>query len=453
MHFLKSVNPYDPSRIVNYPQLTDDELKSRLEKANKAFQDYRETEFGERSSHLMKVASQLKDRTRELAEIITREMGKPVGESEAEVKKCAWVCEYYAEHAAGFLSARRVETEARISEVRYRPLGPVLAVMPWNFPFWQVFRFAAPALMAGNTALLKHASNVQGSAQAIEGLFLEAGFGEGVFQNLAISADRVAGVIAHEAVRAVTLTGSEAAGGSVAAEAGRHLKKCVLELGGSNAFVVLDDADLDQALRFAMPARLQNGGQSCIAAKRFILEPGIAETFLSGLSTRVAELRSGDPMDKDTDLGPLSSEAQARAVEKQVARSVEMGAVLVTGGKRNGAFYAPTILTGVQPGMPVFDEEVFGPVYAILHAESPEHALELSNRSAFGLGMQVFTGSQESAARFADRAEEGAVFVNAMVKSDPRLPFGGIKRSGYGRELSVEGIREFVNIKTIWIES
>jgi len=449
---LKSINPFSPSRIINYPQLSEEELMLRLDKASSVFQHYRETDFTWRSECMVKAASLLKERTRELAEIITGEMGKPVAESEAEIKKCAWVCEYYAEQAAGFLAARRVETEAGISEVRYQPLGPVLAVMPWNFPFWQVFRFTAPALMAGNTALLKHASNVQGSAQAMESLFLEAGFEEGVFQNLAISSDRVAEVIAHGAVRAVTLTGSEAAGMAVAAEAGKHLKKCVLELGGSNAFVVLSDADLEQALQTAMTARLQNGGQSCIAAKRFILESEIAPDFISGLEERVAGIVSGDPMMEGTDLGPLSSETQAKEVEKQVARSLEMGATLLTGGKRDGAFYAPTLLGDVQPGMPVFDEEVFGPVFAILEADSPEHALKLSNMSGFGLGMQVFTRSEEKASLFTDQAEEGAVFVNAMVKSDPRLPFGGIKRSGYGRELSVEGIREFVNIKTIWIE-
>lgn len=452
MDFLKSINPFSPSRIINYPQLSEEELMLRLDKASSVFQHYRETDFIWRSECMVKVASLLKERTRELAEIITGEMGKPIGESEAEIKKCAWVCTYYAEQAAGFLAARRVETEAGISEVRYQPLGPVLAVMPWNFPFWQVFRFTAPALMAGNTALLKHASNVQGSAQAMESLFLEAGFEEGVFQNLAISSDRVAGVIAHEAVRAVTLTGSEAAGMSVAVEAGRHLKKCVLELGGSNAFVVLSDADLEQTLQTAMTARLQNGGQSCIAAKRFILESGIAPDFISGLEERVAGIVSGDPMMEGTDLGPLSSETQAKEVEKQVARSLEMGATLLTGGKRDGAFYTPTLLRDVKPGMPVFDEEVFGPVFAILEADSPEHALKLSNMSGFGLGMQVFTRSEEKASLFTGQAEEGSVFVNAMVKSDPRLPFGGIKRSGYGRELSVEGIREFVNIKTIWIE-
>ena len=399
-----------------------------------------------------KVAVILRDRSLEFAEVITREMGKPLSEARAEVKKCAWVCEYYSENAAGFLEEKLVETEAEESRVVFEPLGPVLAVMPWNFPFWQVFRFAAPALMAGNTVLLKHASNVQGCAICIEELFLEAGFEEGVFQNLAIGSDRVAGVIASEYVKAISLTGSEEAGKAVAAEAGRHLKKCVLELGGSNAFVVLNDANRELALNLAIPARIQNGGQSCIAAKRFIIESWIAEDFIPLLVKKVEQLVMGDPMKEETHVGPLVSVSQAKEVEEQVRRSLEMGAKLLLGGERDGAFYKPTILSEVTPGMPAFDEEVFGPVFALMEASSPEHALELSNKSKFGLGLQVFTGSESSADFFIKGAEEGAVFVNAMVKSDPRLPFGGTKMSGYGRELSEEGIKEFVNIKTIWVD-
>ena len=442
MHVLKSINPYDPSRVVNYPQVSDINLTVLLGRANTAFKSYKETSFQERGGLM----------TRELAELITREMGKPVKESEAEVRKCAWVCEFYAEHAEEFLHDRVVITEAEESRVLFQPLGPVLAIMPWNFPFWQVFRGAAPALMAGNTMLLKHASNVQGCAGAIEGIFTEAGYEEGVFQNLAISSDRVAGVIAHEYVRAVTLTGSEAAGRAVAAQAGLHLKKCVLELGGNNAFVVLNDANQELALNIAMPARLQNGGQSCIAAKRFILESWIAEDFVPALLSRIGQLVMGDPMDEGTDIGPLSSDKQAEEVEQQVRESVEQGAKLVTGGHRNGAFYEPTLVTGVKPGMPLFDDEVFGPVFAVTEADSHDQALELSNQSGFGLGMQLFTQSESMAQKFIERAEEGAVFINAMVKSDPRLPFGGVKNSGFGRELSIEGIKEFVNIKTIWID-
>ncbi|MCK5134998.1 MAG: NAD-dependent succinate-semialdehyde dehydrogenase [Bacteroidales bacterium] len=452
MSVLKSVNPYNPSRIVNYPQVTDMNLVVLLGRARTAFKTFRNTSFKYREQLMMRVGSILRDRSREFAELITREMGKPVNEAEAEVRKCAWVCEFYAEHAEEFLERRIVETEAEESQVIYQPLGPILAIMPWNFPFWQVFRFAAPSLMAGNTALLKHASNVQGCAQAIEEIFTKAGSEVGVFQNLAISSDRVAGVVAHEYIKAITLTGSETAGIAVASEAGRHLKKCVLELGGNNAFVVLNDANQELALNIALSARLQNAGQSCIAAKRFILESWIAEDFVPQLMKRVGQLVVGDPMEEETDIGPLSSVKQAEEVEKQVKDSVEKGAKLITGGHRNGAFYEPTIITGVQPGMRVFDEEVFGPVFAVLEADSPEHALELSNQSRFGLGLQVFTQSESSAQLFIAGADEGAVFINAMVKSDPRLPFGGVKNSGYGRELSVEGIREFVNIKTIWID-
>ena len=452
MPILKSINPYDPSRIVNYPQVTDLNLMVLLGRANTAFHTYKNLSFAERSIRMNKVASILLDRRREFAELITREMGKPIKEAEAEVKKCAWVCEFYASRAATFLEDRYIETEAEESKVIYQPLGPILAIMPWNFPFWQVFRFAAPALMAGNTALLKHASNVQGCALAIEEIFIQAGYEEGAFQNLAISSDRVAGVIASEYVKAVTLTGSEAAGVAVASEAGRHLKKCVLELGGNNSFVVLNDANQELALNIALPARLLNGGQSCIAAKRFIIESWIAEDFVPQLVKRVGQLVVGDPMEADTQMGPLSSVKQAREVEKQVNDSVEKGARLIIGGHRDGAFYQPTVVVGIKPGMPLFDEEVFGPVFAIVEADSAEHALELSNLSNYGLGMQLFTQSESMVNRFIEEAEEGAVFINGMVKSDPRLPFGGIKRSGYGRELSEEGIKEFVNIKTIWID-
>jgi len=452
MAVLRSINPFDPSRIINYPQLSDMSLAIRLGRAHSTFTNYRHSTFIERAMLMNKVAAVLRERSREFAEVITREMGKPLTEASAEVKKCAWVCEYYAENAAQFLEDKMVETEAEESRVIFEPLGPVLAVMPWNFPFWQVFRFAAPALMAGNTVLLKHASNVQGCAAAIEEIFSEAGFEDGVFQNLAIGSDRVAGIIASEYIRAVTLTGSEQAGVAVASEAGKHLKKCVLELGGSNAFVVLNDANRELTLNLAIPARMQNGGQSCIAAKRFILESWIAEDFIPLLVSKVEKLVIGDPMEEGTQVGPLVSVKQAREVEEQVNRSVEMGAKLLLGGERNGAFYQPTILSGVSPGMPVFDEEVFGPVFAVMEASSPEHALELSNKSKFGLGMQLFTGSEQSAELFVRGAEEGAVFVNSMVKSDPRLPFGGTKKSGYGRELSEEGIKEFVNIKTVWID-
>ena len=452
MAVLRSINPFDHTRIINYPQLSDMSLAIRLGRAHTIFMNYRHSSFVERAMLMNKVAALLRERSREFAEVITREMGKPVSEAAAEVKKCAWVCEYYAENAAHFLEEKLVETEAEESRVIFEPLGPILAIMPWNFPFWQVFRFAAPALMAGNTVVLKHASNVQGCAATIEEIFKEAGFEEGVFQNLAVGSDRVAGLIASEYIRAVSLTGSEQAGIAVATEAGKYLKKCVLELGGNNAFVVLNDANRELTLNLAIPARMQNGGQSCIAAKRFILESWIAEDFIPLLVSKVEKLVMGDPMEEGTQVGPLVSIKQAKEVEEQVSKSVEMGAKLLLGGERNGAFYKPTILSDVTPGMPVFDEEVFGPVFAVMEASSPEHALELSNKSKFGLGMQLFTASEHSAKLFIRGAEEGAVFVNSIVKSDPRLPFGGTKMSGYGRELSEEGIKEFVNIKTIWID-
>jgi len=452
MPVLKSINPFNPSRIINYPQVSDMNLALQVGRSHTTFAKYQHTSFKKRAKLMKRVGAILRERSREFAEAITGEMGKPVGEAEAEVRKCAWVCEFYAGHAEGFLKTKHIETEADESMVICEPLGPVLAVMPWNFPFWQVFRFAAPALMAGNTVLLKHASNVQGCAGIIESIFTEAGYEEGAFQNLAIGSDRVASVIANEYVRAVTLTGSEQAGEAVAAEAGRHLKKCVLELGGNNAFVVLNDANQDLTLNLAIPARMQNGGQSCIAAKRFILESWIAVDFVPRLVNKVKELVVGDPMEELTQVGPLVSVKQAKEVEEQVEESVRMGAKLLLGGKRNGPFFEPTVLSGVTPGMPVFDEEVFGPVFAIMEADSPQHALELSNQSRFGLGMQLFTQSESSIALFIKGAQEGAVFINAMVKSDPRLPFGGTKRSGYGRELSAEGIKEFVNIKTVWID-
>ncbi len=453
MNYLKSINPYSGEMIREYREFSDEHIAAAIDRSYHAFSSFRSTSCNHRAELMLEMATRLKEDARKYGELITTEMGKPIGEAVEEVEKCAWVCKYYARHAGGFLTGRREETDASESYIRYEPLGPVLAIMPWNFPFWQVFRFTAPALMAGNTVLLKHASNTQGCAHAIEELVNESGFPGEVFINLVIGSPRVKKVIVHPAVQAVTLTGSEAAGRSVASLAGENLKKTVLELGGSNAFVVLDDADLEHAIDTAIKARLQNGGQSCIAAKRFILTPGIYESFVSMLQERLKKMLPGDPMDPETWLGPLSSEKQARDVEDQVVRSTEQGAELLMGGKRDGTFFEPTMVTGVEPGMAVFDEEVFGPVFAIARADSPEHALELSNRSVFGLGVQVFSRSDQHAALFIKEAREGSVFINDMVKSDPRLPFGGIKHSGYGRELSGEGIREFVNIKTIYKKS
>lgn len=451
MNHLVSVNPYNGEEISRVFELDDQALETKIERSWQVFNNHKNSEFSSRKEKMLKTAAILRRDSHYFAKTISSEMGKLISEAEAEVNKCAWVCEYYAEHAENFLKGREEQSDADQSYIIYEPLGPVLAVMPWNFPFWQVFRFAAPTIMAGNTALLKHASNVQLCAMAIEKIFLDAGFEKGVFQNLTIKAAKVTQVIASPQVKAVTLTGSESAGSAVASLAGKYLKKAVLELGGNNAFVVLKDADMDQALKTALTARLLNAGQSCIAAKRFILEEKIHDDFVVKLIAALENLRMGDPLQKTTQFGPLFSVIQAEEIERQVSNSIEMGAVLQCGAKRNKSFYAPTVLTNVKPGMPVFDQETFGPVFAISRASSIEQALALSNLSDFGLGMQVFTQSKSAADYFIHHANEGAVFVNGLVKSDPRLPFGGVKKSGFGRELSREGILEFVYAKTVWL--
>lgn len=449
---MKSINPSTGKLIIEHKVLSDEALIEKIEQSYSSFKLFRKTDFSQRSILLKKVAELLIEKSEKYARIITTEMGKPITESLAEVKKCAWVCEYYADNAEEFLQDKIIKSDAQNSYVKYQALGPILAVMPWNFPFWQLFRFAAPALMAGNTVLLKHSSNVQISANIIQDIFDEAGFAKGVFQNLAIKSDKVKSVLDHHAVKAVTLTGSEAAGSAVAEIAGKNIKKSVLELGGNNAFVVLKDADINHAVEVALIARLLNGGQSCIAAKRFILENEIHDQFVELLLEKIDEYKPGDPLNVDTKIGPLASEYQAKDVHFQLRKSIEMGAVLVHGGKQEGAFFEPAILKNVIPGMPAFDKELFGPVFAITPACSYEEALELANKSDFGLGINVFTKSKEKAEYFINHAEEGAVFINSMVKSDPRLPFGGVKKSGFGRELSIEGIKEFVNIKTVYIE-
>ncbi|MGC9342225.1 MAG: NAD-dependent succinate-semialdehyde dehydrogenase [Bacteroidales bacterium] len=448
---LKSINPYTGEIIGEYPEISESGLEVALKEAGEAFDIQRLTTFSNRSLKMKHAARILRQDGENLSHVITHEMGKPIKESRAEIEKCAWVCDFYADKAEEFLSRRYIKTDAANSFVSYQPLGTILAVMPWNFPFWQVFRFAAPALMAGNTALLKHASNVQGCAQKIENVFKQAGFERGVFANLTIGSSRVSAVLESPIVKAATLTGSENAGSAVAEISGRLIKKTVLELGGNNAFVVLEDADLESAIDTAIKARLQNGGQSCIAAKRFLIEEPVYDDFIEGLKKRISELVIGDPMEEKTDMGPLSSEAQAEQVEDQVDRSRKEGAKLTTGGKRKKTFFDPTILERVKPGMPVFDEEVFGPVFAITKVSSIDEAVDYANQSTFGLGINVFTKSVAKAKVFVENSDEGAVFINEMVKSDPRLPFGGVKRSGYGRELSKEGIREFVNIKTVYV--
>ncbi len=452
---MKAVNPATGEVLREYPEHDDQEVQRKLEKAEEAFAAWRKVPFAERARLMSRAADLLRERCDEYGRLMTEEMGKPIAASESEVDKCAWVCDFYAEHAERFLAPENVATDATRSGVRYDPIGPVLAIMPWNFPFWQHFRFAAPALMAGNVGLLKHAANVPGSALAIEEVFRDAGFPEGCMTTLLVPSARVKGLISHPAVRAVTLTGSDRAGMEVAAEAGRCLKKTVLELGGSDPFIVLADADPAEAARQAARARTINSGQSCIAAKRFIVEEEIADRFEEEFVRRMEELKVGDPMDRAIEVGPMARQDLLDDLDGQVKRTVEAGAQLRTGGHRldgEGWFYAPTVLTGVEPGMPAFDEETFGPVAAVIRARDAEHAVELANRSRFGLGASVWTGDAARGEALAADIEAGCVFVNGIVKSDPRLPFGGVKHSGYGRELAEVGIREFVNIKTVWVK-
>lgn len=449
-----SVNPATETQIREYPELSDGDLTAALEQSARAFMAWRKTPFAERAKRMHRAAELLRDDQDRLGLLMTEEMGKPITQAEAEVEKCAWVCDFYADNAERFLSPQPVETDASKSFVRFDPLGPVLAIMPWNFPLWQVFRFAAPAIMAGNVGLLKHASNVLGCALAIQELFVSAEFPPDVFRTLLIPTKATAGVIQHPAVRAVTLTGSEQAGQAVAEEAGRNLKKTVLELGGSDPFIVLADADVDGAARLGVKARMLNSGQSCIAAKRFIVEESVADRFIHVFHEQMRQLQVGDPQDRATDVGPLAREDLLGDLHNQVTRSVEAGAKLRLGGERldmKGYFYAPTLLTDVEPGMPAFDEETFGPVAAVIRAKDREHAIELANQSSYGLGASISTGDPAAAEQLAAQIEAGCVFINEMVKSDPRVPFGGIKRSGYGRELAEFGIREFVNPKTVWI--
>lgn len=406
-----------------------------------------------RLSFLPQLAKALSDNKQQYAECITNEMHKPITQAIAEVEKCALLCTYYCENAAQFLATKHIKTDATESFVTYEPLGVLLGVMPWNFPFWQVFRFAVPSVMAGNTVVVKHASNVPKSAKLIQTIFEEAGFPKGCYQDLPIPSDEVAKVIANPIIKAVSLTGSEQAGIAVATEAGKHLKKCVLELGGNNAFIVLEDANLEKTVAIAVNARMQNAGQSCIASKRFLLHEKVADAFVSKLKTAIQKLKTGNPLDKTTEIGSLARTDLAEELEVQVQKSIEMGAKLVCGGKRTDAFYEPTILTNVSVAMPVFKEETFGPVVAITTFKTLEEAIELSNTSEFGLGVSIFTQDIENIKKHISAFNEGAVFINEMVKSDPRLPFGGVKKSGYGRELSENGIREFVNVKTVVISN
>lgn len=426
-------------------------MQSQLEFSAHTQLSWKQLTITNRISFLPQLAKLLLENKQEYATCIVTEMHKPISQAIAEVEKCSLLCNYYYENAETFLATKNIKTEAFESFVTNEPLGVILGVMPWNFPFWQVYRFAIPTIIAGNTVVVKHASNVPKSAELIQEIFEQAGFPKGCYQDLPIPSSEVVAVIANPIVKAVSLTGSEQAGIAVATEAGKHLKKCVLELGGSNAFIILEDANLEKAVAIAVNARMQNAGQSCIAAKRFLVHENIATDFISRFTKAVQELKTGDALDSNTQIGSLARVDLAEELELQVQKSIQMGAKLILGGNRKGAFYEPTILTKVTTEMPVFNEETFGPVAAIVTFKTVEEAIKLSNQSDFGLGVSVFTQDIDFIKTKISDFNEGAVFINEMVKSDPRLPFGGVKKSGYGRELSDDGIKEFVNVKTIVI--
>jgi len=451
---IASINPATDEVLRTFDAHTREQVEDAIAGAQDAFVAWRARSFAERAVPMNRLAALLRERSDRYARLMTLEMGKPITEAKAEIEKCALGCEFFAENAERFLSPEIVKTTAQKSYVAYEPLGIVLAVMPWNFPFWQVIRFAAPAFMAGNAAILKHASNVPQCALAIEEAFRDAGFPDGLLRTLLLAGAQVEPVIADERIRAVTLTGSSATGARIAAAAGRALKKAVLELGGSDPFIVLADADVANAAAIGVRARNQNTGQSCIAAKRFLVADPIGGEFEKRFVAGVEALRIGDPLDAKTQIGPLARADLRDNLERQVKESVQMGARLLTGGKRwgdRGAFYTPTVLADVTPDMPVFAEETFGPVAAIIRARDADEAIELANRTEYGLGANLWTRDTATAERLARRIESGQVFINGMVASDPRLPFGGVKHSGFGRELSAFGIREFVNIQTVWI--
>ncbi len=451
---IQTMNPATNEVVKTFEPHTAEEVKQKIEAVDKGFQKWRQTTFAERAKPMQKCANILENDAEKYGRIISLEMGKPLKDGIAEVKKCALACRYYAENAEDFLKDEEVETKAERSLIAYQPLGVILAVMPWNFPFWQVFRFLAPALMAGNTGLLKHASNVPQCALAIEEIVRKAGFPDDVFYTLLIGSKEVNAVIEHVAVKAVTLTGSEAAGANVASVAGKEIKKTVLELGGSDPFIVLEDADLELAAENAVKSRMVNTGQSCIAAKRFIVVESIADAFLEKMKEKMASLKTGDPLQDNCDYGPMARVDLAEELEEQVKKSVAKGAEIVLDGGREGkdsAYFKPMILKNVKPGMPAYDEEMFGPVAAVIVANDEAEAIRIANDSRFGLAGSVWTNDQERGLKVARQVESGAVFVNAMVASTPEMPFGGIKKSGYGRELSYVGIREFVNQKSIWV--
>jgi succinate-semialdehyde dehydrogenase/glutarate-semialdehyde dehydrogenase len=449
---IASINPTNGETLQTFAALGSRQIEDRLAKADGAFQTYRRTSFAQRANWLNEAANLLEREKAQLARTMTLEMGKLLRAAEDEIIKCAKGCRFYAENAERFLAEREIPTETARNYVRYEPMGPILAIMPWNFPFWQVFRFAAPALMAGNAVLLKHAANVPQCALAIEDIFRRAGLGDGVFQTLLIETDAVRSLIEDPRIKAVTLTGSERAGSEVASAAARQIKKSVLELGGSDPFILMPSADRDAALKTGVAARTQNTGQSCIASKRFIVAEQVYDRFVADFVAKMESLKIGDPLDPATEIGPLATEAILKGVDEQVQKSTAAGARLLTGGKRidrPGSFYEPTVLAEIPRESPAYREEIFGPVACFFRVKDAAEAIEIANDSSFGLGASAWTNDPAEKELFARELEAGMVFINSMVASDPRLPFGGAKRSGFGRELGAEGIREFVNVKTV----
>lgn len=450
---IATINPFDNKVVKKYRELREKEVDESIRNAMQEFESWGHTPVASRCRYLKSVAEILLAEKQSYAALITQEMGKPIKEAVTEIEKCAWISEFYSEMALPWLNDEKIQTDASSSYVTYEPLGIVFGIMPWNFPFWQVFRFAVPAIAAGNVVLLKHAPSVPQCALAIQDIFRKAQPGN-IFQSLLISERTARRVIAHPAVKMISLTGSDRTGAEVAAIAGQHIKKTVMELGGSDPFIVLDDANLKSAAETGVKSRMQNAGQSCIAAKRFIVRPEVFEQFVDMLAELIGKIRLGNPADELTDMGPMARENLARNVMRQINQSVRQGAKVIVGGNRprlRGAFVNPTLLTNVKPGMPAFDEEVFGPVASVIAVKDDEEALLLANKSVYGLGASIWSEDIERCTRLARRLNCGSVFINGMVKSDPRLPFGGINRSGYGRELSIHGLREFVNVKTIWV--
>ena len=453
---LVSINPANNKILESHKEISKENINQIINSSYNTYLEWRNKSISYRSKRMRDLAELLKQKKEKLGALMTQEMGKPIKQSIAEAEKCAWVCEYYADNAKRFLSKKEISTDSKKSFISFQPIGLVLAIMPWNFPFWQVFRFASPTLMAGNVGILKHASNVQGCAKQIEKLFLEAGFPEYTFSNLVIGSNKVSNVINNSLVRAVTLTGSTPAGKSVASHAGSLLKKTVLELGGNDPYIILEDADLNNAVESCIAGRMLNTGQSCIAAKRFIVVKTRLDEFIDKVEQKINNMKMGDPLNSNIDIGPMVNTDARDELHQQVLMSIEKGAKLISGGKipeSDGSFYPPTLLTNVEPGMSAFDDELFGPVAVIISAKDQAHAIDLANKTNYGLGAAIFTGDIDKGEKIAiNELEAGSCFVNDFVKSDPRLPFGGIKESGYGRELSEFGILEFVNIKSVVIQ-